>query len=667
MRHILATILLFASAIIFATNTTQATDSLLSLLKTSHSPKQRIHIYRNLADISLDKPEFKEYLLKTYHEALNINDKKSMLDALNDIIIEEINFERKDSVTKYIGYLKQVASPKELDYLLPIYRIRLFDSLCYSEKREETIRGELSHLDSKTDQTDNIYNNIASAHTMGSSLYFDGQFKKALPYLEKAMKLAETLPNEEEKYIYVKSISWRLALTYGQVGQNKEAISIIEHLIHLMEQNYKTKYQERPFYKIDLYLLQYYSFIISDIQHLTAKQEQYYWNRIQEIGKTLVNDFDKYNYYISVNNYYCNNSTKKDLPKAIAANDSLIKYAKTLAPQNLPDLYNINAKLYEQINDPWNALRYLKISYQIKDSLSSETAHKQLNELQVKYDLNTLNSEKTILQMKNKQYLLVSLAILLIILISICSYLYFSWLKGKKMQAELKALHNKAQESEKMKQEFINSICHEIRTPLNSIVGFSDLIVNEEIDAEIRREFPAEIQKSTTQLTGLISSMLEVANLDVSEEKLPCEITDLRGICMHAMEHFTRKADIKYRLEIMEDDLYIKTNVPYLTQVIEHLLSNANKFTKQGSIVLGYKLNETKDKVTIYVEDTGYGIPEEMHEEVFGRFFKLDTFVPGNGLGLYLCRLITKRLGGEIKIDAQYKEGTRMTVTLPVD
>lgn len=666
MRYILATILLFASTIIVATNTTQATDSLLSLLKTSHSPKQRIHIYRNLADISLDKPEFKEYLLKTYHEASNINDKKSMLDALNDIIIDEINFERKDSVTKYIGYLKQVASPKELDYLLPLYRMRLFDSLCYSEKRKETIKEELSHMNSKTNETDNIYTNITSAHTLGSSLYFDGQFKKALPYLEKAMKLAETLP-EEEKYTYVKSISWRLALTYGQASQNKKAISIIERLIHLMEQNYKTEYQERPFYKIELYLLQYYSFIISNIQHLTAKQEQYYWNRIQEIGKTLVTDFDKYNYYLSVNNYYCNNSTKKDLPKAIAANDSLIKYARTLAPQNLPHLYIVNAKLYEQMNDLGNALRYLKISSKIKDSLSSETAHKQLNELQVKYNLNALNNEKTILQMRNKQYLVVSLSILLIILISICTYLYFSWKKEKKMKTELKALHNKAQESEKMKQEFINSICHEIRTPLNSIVGFSDLIVNEEIDAEVRREFPAEIQKSTTQLTSLISSMLEVANLDVSEEKLPCEITDLRDICVHAMEHLTRKANIKYRLEIMEDDLYIKTNASYLTQVIDHLLNNANKFTEQGSITLGYKQNGAKDKITIYVADTGCGIPEEMHEEVFSRFFKLDTFVPGNGLGLYLCRLITKRLGGEIKIDPQYKEGARVTVTLPVD
>ena len=193
------------------------------------------------------------------------------------------------------------------------------------------------------------------------------------------------------------------------------------------------------------------------------------------------------------------------------------------------------------------------------------------------------------------------------------------------MKEELKILHSKAQESEKMKQAFINSICHEIRTPLNAIVGFSDLVLNDDIDEEMRREFPAEIQKNTTLLTGLVNSMLEVANLDISEEKLPCEPTD------------------------------------------EHLLSNANKFTEKGTITLGYKIDETKKCVFITVTDTGCGIPEDKHEEVFNRFSKLDTFIPGNGLGLYLCHLIVKRLYGEIRIDSEYTKGTRMIVSLPIE
>lgn len=158
----------------------------------------------------------------------------------------------------------------------------------------------------------------------------------------------------------------------------------MEQLINMVEQKYKNDYQkQRPFYNIDLYLLQYYSFMISSLPYLTLEQEKYYWKRIQEIGKSLTNDLDKYNYYLCANNYYSNNRTERDFRKAIAANDSLIKFAETLAPQNLPGLYNINSMTYEAIKDYQNALKYLKISHLIQDSLSTEATHKQLNELQV--------------------------------------------------------------------------------------------------------------------------------------------------------------------------------------------------------------------------------------------------------------------------------------------
>ena len=666
MRYILTTIFIFINSILFAQNTTQATDSLLQLLNTIASSEKKIQIYRDLADISIDTPDAKVYLLKIYREADKINDKKNMLNALNDIVMGAIISYNKDSIIKYTEYIKKIATTEEKERLLPLYHIRIFESQCFSDQKETAIKEELNLLDSINDSTDNVYRKIASAYTMGFSFYIHGQFDKALPHLENALQLTKTIP-EKDRYDYQRYITLNLCFTYAKTGKEKESIKIMENLINLVEQKYKTDYEkQRPFYKIELYLLQYYSFMISNLPYLTVEQAQDYWNRIQIIGKTLTNDLDRYNYYLCANNYYSNNRIKKDYPRAIEANDSLIRIAKTLAPVNLPGLYNINSLLYEEIKDYPNALKYLKISHQIQDSLATDVAHKQLNELQVKYDLNALNNEKTMLEIKNKQTLLISLSILLIIVISICTYLYFSWKKEKRMKMELKVLHGKAQESEKMKQAFINSICHEIRTPLNAIVGFSDLIMNEEIDEEMRREFPAEIQKSTVLLTGLVNSMLEVANLDVSEEKLPCEAADLRDICTQEMELLNKKSGIEYILDIAPESMIIQTNVQYLTQVIGHLLNNANKFTEKGCITLSYEADKPQENISISVTDTGCGIPKEKYEEVFHRFSKLDTFVPGNGLGLYLCRLIVKRLAGEIKIDPDYTEGTRMVVTLPI-
>lgn len=666
MRHLLTAIFILISSTALASNLTQAADSLLGVLKNTQSPELRIQIYRNLADIYTESNEARTYLLKMYQEASTIDDRKSMLNALDDILIAGINDYNKDTVAKYTELLEKIATKEELKCLLPFYRMRTFDSRCYSGERDEAVKEEISSQNSKIKAKEDIYNQVASAYNMGTSFYMSDQFTKAIPYLDKAMQLAESLP-EKDKYIYKKFITWRVCFTYAQAGKSKEAVKIMEQLINMVEYKYKTDYQkQRPFYNIDLYLLQYYSFMISSLPVLTLEQEKSYWRRIQEIGKSLTNDLDKYNYYLCANNYYSNNRTERDFLKAIAANDSLIKFATILAPQNLPGLYNINSMTYEAIKDYQNALKYLKISHQIQDSLNTEATHKQLNELQVKYDMNALNNEKTMLEIKNKKTMLTSLSILLIIVVAICTYLYFSWKKEKRMKMELKALHLKAQESEKMKQSFINSICHEIRTPLNAIVGFSDLIMNEEIDAEMRKEFPPEIQKNTVLLTSLINSMLEVANLDVSEEKLPCKPIDIKNICVHEMKQLKKKEGIEYKLEITEESMIIPSNAQYLTQVIEHLLSNANKFTEKGQITLGYRVNQSKEEISIYVSDTGCGIPQEKHEEVFNRFSKLDTFMPGNGLGLYLCRLITKRLAGEIKIDPAYKKGTRMIVTLPI-
>ena len=173
---------------------------------------------------------------------------------------------------------------------------------------------------------------------MGFSFYIHGQFDKALPHLENALQLTKTIP-EKDRYDYQRYITLNLCFTYAQTGKEKESIKIMENLINLVEQKYKTDYEkQRPFYKIELYLLQYYSFMISNLPYLTVEQAQDYWNRIQIIGKTLTNDLDRYNYYLCANNYYSNNRIKKDYPRAIEANDSLIRIAKTLAPVNLPGL-----------------------------------------------------------------------------------------------------------------------------------------------------------------------------------------------------------------------------------------------------------------------------------------------------------------------------------------
>lgn len=266
--------------------------------------------------------------MKLYQETQKANDTEQVTEALNDIIVYEANDYKKDSITKYIDLIKKVASSEKVTSLLPYYHMRFFNTLFFLNKRDEALEEELFFL--AANQDNNIYQKIASPYNTGNSLYLNKQIKEASPYLESATKMAESLP-EEDKYIYLKFITGRLCFAYAQTGKNKEGIKLMEQNIKRIEQNYKEHYQkQRPFYKIELHLLQTYSFMIANIPHMNKERETYYWNKILQIREKLDKPQDLYSYYLAVYNYYTINN---NISKSLATNDSLIKYAKTLAPQ----------------------------------------------------------------------------------------------------------------------------------------------------------------------------------------------------------------------------------------------------------------------------------------------------------------------------------------------
>lgn len=668
IRYIIFT--LFCLRIVFSVYAvdTHIKDSLLRKLVHTTEPSQRIRIYRNLADVCFESPDEKIYLLKMYHEARQAGDKVSMVNALTDITYIVTDNAQMDSISHYINLIKKVGGPETITALPAYIHMRHFDVLYYEGKAAEAIDNESDFLKDNSQDKQDVYNKIAKAYITGSGLRSNGMMKEALPYLKTAYELSQSISDVYNKYMFKNTVSWRLSNTYGQIGKRDSATCILEEYLHDQLRYYDTYYKQRPYYNIATRKLQIYSMILTNNVLDNPQKAHKYWLKIVALSKELTSLSDRYNYYLSMSNYYISQKPKPNYEKALLANDSLIKFAPDIAPNNMPGLYNIESRIYEEMGKYKEALEYLRFSYKSKDSLTNNEMLKQLSELQVKYDINKLNNEKSHLEIKNKRILLVFLSIILAIFIIVCLYLFYSLRKERNMKISLQRLNRKAMESENMKTAFINSICHEIRTPLNAIVGFSDLILNEDIDEETRKEFPKEIQGNTNLLISLINSMLEVSSLDVSKEKLPCVLTDINSICQHEMELLTkiRKPDVRYQLDLSQESIIIPTHEKYLSLVIEHLLNNANKFTEKGSITLCCQLDTECRKLLISVSDTGCGIPKDKYEEVFERFSKLNTFVQGNGLGLYLCQLIINRLSGNIYIDPSYNTGTRVIVTLPI-
>ena len=300
-------------------------------------------------------------------------------------------------------------------------------------------------------------------------------------------------------------------------------------------------------------------------------------------------------------------------------------------------------------------------------------AQSKLAEMQALYDVNRLELEKSRLADRNKLFLLVAGGIVLLLLAGWAAYqqamvrrLKLARTQFMAASEEAQRQSRRAQESEKMKTAFINSMCHEIRTPLNAINGFSELLLTEQEPAA-RQAFQAEIGKSATALTALLENMLELSQLVSSEGPLPVAQTDICLLCTERLELQKQLGDnpaVEYVNEA-GTDIAIPTNAFYLTRVVDNLLHNAAKFTAAGRITLRCRNDESRRTLQISVSDTGIGIPPEKQEWVFERFTKVDPFKPGSGIGLYLCRLIVTRLGGDIRVCPEYSGGCCIRIELP--
>ena len=237
----------------------------------------------------------------------------------------------------------------------------------------------------------------------------------------------------------------------------------------------------------------------------------------------------------------------------------------------------------------------------------------------------------------------------------------------KKIQEELEVARQVAEVAGEQKTAFLANMSHEIRTPLNAIVGFAGLLANAS-EAE-RNSYVEIIKGNTNMLLQLVNDILDMSKIEAGTLEFIYSDTDVNQI-MRELEGIFRlrleEADSPVRI-VFEPCLpvcFIHTEKNRVSQVISNFLSNAFKYTKEGTITLGYKVRE--DDIYFYVQDTGTGIPAENVDKVFERFMKLDAKKQGTGLGLSISQTIIKKLGGEIGVFSEYGKGSTFWFTLPV-
>ena len=237
----------------------------------------------------------------------------------------------------------------------------------------------------------------------------------------------------------------------------------------------------------------------------------------------------------------------------------------------------------------------------------------------------------------------------------------------KKIQEELEVARQVAEVAGEQKTAFLANMSHEIRTPLNAIVGFAGLLANAS-EAE-RNSYVEIIKGNTNMLLQLVNDILDMSKIEAGTLEFIYSDTDVNQIMRELEGNFRlrlEEADSPVRI-VFEPCLpvcFIHTEKNRVSQVLSNFLSNAFKYTKEGTITLGYKVRE--DDIYFYVQDTGTGIPAENVDKVFERFMKLDAKKQGTGLGLSISQTIIKKLGGEIGVFSEYGKGSTFWFTLPV-
>ena len=232
-----------------------------------------------------------------------------------------------------------------------------------------------------------------------------------------------------------------------------------------------------------------------------------------------------------------------------------------------------------------------------------------------------------------------------------------------KMQKE----KERANDSSRLKSTFLANMSHEIRTPLNAIVGFCDIM--QTIDSpEEREELLKIIHNNCNNLLQIINDILVLSELDSSGLTLNperCNFAEEFSLLCKSLEQRVSEPSVKFIVDNPYDSLFITIDNGRISQIITNFLTNAVKYTHEGHIKLGYRIEDKG--LHIYCEDTGSGIPKDKCEKIFERFFKVNEYIQGAGIGLSICKAIVAKCDGKIGVESEEGKGSTFWIWIPCE
>ena len=343
------------------------------------------------------------------------------------------------------------------------------------------------------------------------------------------------------------------------------------------------------------------------------------------------------------------------------------------------DRCDMRIRICELMGNKERAIKEVAYRRDLRDSLNSDMMFESINEINAEMGLQRMKEEALEKEKKatKRQNLLLSIALIMVVaalglVISRNLMRRHYQKKLMKQNKELEVALSRAEESDRMKDSFIKHVSHEIRTPLNIITGYTQIINNPEYDLteEERSRMLSDISKNTQEITYIVNELLEVAENE-SREYYPKEdilhVNSFFYKLLHDCEMYNTNHLTLHYSSTVDNNFTIKTNRRVLEKVIIQLMMNALKFTPEGTVTMDIQPSSNDDMLRVMITDTGIGIPEEHRDHIFERFYKVDTFKSGFGLGLTISRKLAVLLGGSLVLDNEYRNGSRFVLYLPIE
>lgn len=332
---------------------------------------------------------------------------------------------------------------------------------------------------------------------------------------------------------------------------------------------------------------------------------------------------------------------------------------------------DLRAKIYEMQGNMKAVIDMLQKRRSFRDSLNSDMLFNNINEINAQLNMYELKQETA----KRVEYMSIVIIVLAFITIIILVFWILRFRKLRKQliknNEDLKSALEMAEESDKMKTEFVRQVSHEIRTPLNAINGFNEILnsPNSQISEEERQDLILRVKDSTKAITNIVDDMLYLSEKESSVYYAKNDQMLCNKILSELIYSYRGKVspfvELIYNTKVI-NRFTINTNQEAVVTIVDHLIQNAIKFTNKGSITLSCRSTDNEEMLEISVTDTGRGIKPEMRKQIFEQFIKEDRFQQGMGLGLTVSRKMAQKLGGDIVLDESYTKGSRFLLTLPV-